>query len=457
MAALLRPESARLKACSRAEAFLDQVRKHAGETRSLSSCLSALRTDLSNTPAGLFAHVVPAIVPAMFIMTLVERLLVKWLGVKPGAGLQLMRGLPGNVTTEMDLKLWSLAQAIRSDAAGRKLLLTASVSDLAAQYRERRLPPAMQRMLAEFFREYDMRGVAEIDIGRPRWREDPSFILNALHSYLRLEDASKAPDATFQRGAAEAERLRDEYIARVRRMRFGTVRAKFLRAAVRRMRVLGGLRELPKLYLSKILDTYRTLLLEHGRYLAGIDALSSPNDVFFVGEEALDRFAGGESLDLKAIVAAERTVYERELARKQVPRLLLSTGEAFYGGLGEEHPNDLVGDAVSPGIAEGRVRVVLDPKGIRLEPGDILVCPSTDPGWTPLFLAAGGLVMEMGGLVTHGSVVAREYGIPAVVGVHDATRRLRTGQRVQVDGSAGRVMVLDETGSDTSNRTRAVV
>jgi pyruvate,water dikinase len=111
--------------------------------------------------------------------------------------------------------------------------------------------------------------------------------------------------------------------------------------------------------------------------------------------------------------------------------------------MGEADAQDLVGDAVSPGLAEGTVRVVLNPQGIRLESGEILVCPSTDPGWTPLFLMAGGLVMEMGGLVTHGSVVAREYGIPAVVGVHQATERLKTGQRVRIDGSAGRVTVLN--------------
>ena len=96
-------------------------------------------------------------------------------------------------------------------------------------------------------------------------------------------------------------------------------------------------------------------------------------------------------------------------------------------------------------MGEGRVRVILDPRGARLEPGEILVCPSTDPGWTPLFLTAGGLVMEIGGLITHGSVVAREYGIPAVVGVQQVTTRLKTGQRVRVDGNRGRVVVLEES------------
>jgi pyruvate,water dikinase len=341
----------------------------------------------------------------------------------------------------MDLKLWVLAQTIRQDPEGLRILL-ATPGEAAGLYNKGTLPPLTQRALKEFFDEYGMRGFAEIDIGRPRWREDPSFILHTLVSYLQLEDVSLSPDATFQRGAAEAERLRAEYVARLRGTRFGVVRAKLLTAAVRRLRVLGGLRELPKSCLSKILDMYRRPLLEHGRTLAASDALASPDDIFFVPVEDLKRFGAGQPVDLKTIVAAERTAYERELARKQVPRLLLSDGEAFYGGLGEESSDDFIGEAVSPGVVEGVVRVVLDPQGVRLEPDDILVCPSTDPGWTPLFLMASGLVMEMGGLVTHGSVVAREYGIPAVVGVHQATERLKTGQRIRVDGSTGRVTVL---------------
>jgi rifampicin phosphotransferase len=109
---------------------------------------------------------------------------------------------------------------------------------------------------------------------------------------------------------------------------------------------------------------------------------------------------------------------------------------------GASDENTLVGEAVSPGVIEGRAHVVLEPQSARLEPGDILVCPSTDPGWTPLFLTAGGLVMEIGGMITHGSVVAREYGIPAVVGVHEATTRIKTGQWIRVDGNRGHVTIL---------------
>jgi pyruvate,water dikinase len=288
-----------------------------------------------------------------------------------------------------------------------------------------------------------MRGVAEIDLGRPRWRDDPTLVLDLLLGYLELEDAEASPESALARGAEEAERLRAEYVGRLRSMPRGRPRAKLLGAAIHRMRVLGGLRELPKLQFCKILDVYRTRLREHGRQLAAAGSLAAGDDIFFVPFEALERFAAGEGVDLQALVAAERAAYAREVARRRPPRLLLSTGETFYEGLTEAGSSDLVGAPVSPGVVEGRVRVVLAPQGVRLEPGEILVCPSTDPCWTPLFVTAGGLVMEMGGLTTHGAVVAREYGIPAVVGVHHATEQLTTGERVRVDGSAGRVTRIE--------------
>ena len=126
---------------------------------------------------------------------------------------------------------------------------------------------------------------------------------------------------------------------------------------------------------------------------------------------------------------------------------MLSDGRAFYEGVAAVDAQEghvLTGSPVSPGVVEGTVRVVLDPRDAQLMPGEILVCPGTDPSWTPLFLAAGGLVMEVGGMMTHGAVVAREYGIPAVVGVHEAASRLRTGQRVRVNGSNGQVLLLDD-------------
>jgi len=152
---------------------------------------------------------------------------------------------------------------------------------------------------------------------------------------------------------------------------------------------------------------------------------------------------GTPAPDLRTLVAARRQDYEQELKRRHIPRVLLSDGtepEAVRTAVGQVPEGTLAGSPASAGTVTAAARVILDPVGARLEPGEILVAPSTDPGWTPLFLTAGGLVMEMGGANSHGAVVAREYGIPAVVGVADATGLIRTGQRIRVDGGAGTVV-----------------
>jgi pyruvate,water dikinase len=125
--------------------------------------------------------------------------------------------------------------------------------------------------------------------------------------------------------------------------------------------------------------------------------------------------------------------------------VLVSDGRAFYEGVGAgtDTGDVITGSPVSPGVVEGVVHVIFNPHETQLAPGEILVCPGTDPAWTPLFMVAGGLITEVGGMMTHGSVVAREYGIPAVVGVHQATTRLKTGQRIRMDGTAGKISILD--------------
>jgi pyruvate,water dikinase len=450
LAAVAGPEYMRARAIVRAEDFLAGARLRAAQAPTLPALLDALERDLADFVARVLPQLAPVLLPAIAAMKLTDRWLVDWLGLQPGAVFQLLRGLPGNVTSEMDLRLWARVQTIRADDAAREFVLSEPVEGLAEAYERGALPPVAQRQVAEFMARYGMRGVGEIDFGRPRWRDDPTPIIQTIRNYLRQEDPNLAPDVVFARGAAEAKRLAAEWVARLGRTRLGKARAKVLALAIDRMRKLMGFRESPKFYIIQIFGHYHAALLAHGRELAGQGTIERPEDIFFVPLDKLRRFGHGQPLDLKAIVAGERAAYERELARRRMPRLLLSTGETFYEGLGSANgaaaasTEVLKGDPVSPGLVEGRAHVVLDPRGVRLEPGEILVCPATDPGWTPLFLTAGGLVMEIGGMVTHGSVVAREYGIPAVVGVHGATTLLRTGQRLRVDGTSGRITVLED-------------
>jgi pyruvate,water dikinase len=288
-----------------------------------------------------------------------------------------------------------------------------------------------------------MRGVGEIDLGQPRWREDPASIMVTLQSYLQIEP-DFAPDLLFEKGARAAEEAIEQLAAQARRQRGGWIKEKLLRGAARRVRLLMGARESPKFFAVRAMGLVRNFLLEVGKEFAIAGTIDRPDDLFFLHVTELEMISRQESWDWKALIAGRRLAYERELRRRQVPRLLVSDGRAYYEGVGAETDtgDSLTGSPVSPGVVEGIVHVVFDPRGARLVPGEILVCPGTDPAWTPLFMAASGLVMEVGGMMTHGSVVAREYGIPAVVGVHLATVRLKDGQRIRLDGTSGRIAIL---------------
>jgi rifampicin phosphotransferase len=217
------------------------------------------------------------------------------------------------------------------------------------------------------------------------------------------------------------------------------LRARLVRFALGRAQSLIGLRELPKFYLIVAFAAVRRQLAMIGEELAARRLLEDPDDVFFT--DLLEARAGLGGSDLRTTVARRREAYEQELRRRHVPRVMLSDGTEPEAQRVTEAAADgsLAGTPASAGRVTATARVIIDPVGAHLEPGEILVAPSTDPGWTPLFLTAGGLVMEMGGPNSHGAVVAREYGIPAVVGVANATARIASGQRITVDGSAGTV------------------
>lgn len=357
--------------------------------------------------------------------------------------LETLRGVPGDVTTEMDLALWDVAKVIRDDPRALEVVRAEVPEELAARFVAGRLPGRSQDAVAGFLERYGMRGVGEIDLGQPRWRESPAEVLRTLKSYIDLPE-DQAPDRVFDRGAAaarEAGRELERRLATGHGLREAWRRRR-VRFIVDRMRRLIGLRESPKFTVVRVLGEVRETLLACGRDLVTAGVLERAEDVVCLHLDELERLAAEPVGPWPDVVTARREVASREARRRQVPRVLLGDGRTFFEGVGGE--GALQGSGVSPGVAEGRVRVVLDPSSAQLDPGEILVCPGTDPAWTPLFLAAGGLVTEVGGMITHGSVVAREYGIPAVVGVHEATTRLATGQRIRLDGTAGTVELLDE-------------
>lgn len=456
LVSLARPEAARRQAERGVGLTIDYFEDRAAQAKTLRQRLALLDEITGALRKFLLVHVLPRFVPGMVALNQLYRACDDLPGGELLA-LEVLRGLPHNVTTQMDLDLWAAAGRIQADPAASAAFALQDTRSLTTACLEKRLPPAAQEALDEFLARYGMRGLAEIDLGRPRWRDDPAPVMEAIRSYLQITDPNQAPDAVFARGAVASERAVKRISAELRRTK-GIRKAARARWAARRVRALAGLRESPKFTIINLLGLAREALIESAAGLVSAGVLHAEEDIFFLSLAELTALAAaqerGDELEpwgarLQASIDEHRARYEREKRRRQVPRLMLSDGAVFYAGVGGAQAADagaagqLVGSPVSPGVVEGLVRVVLSPAGAQLQHGEILVCPGTDPSWTPLFLAAGGLVMEVGGMMTHGSVVAREYGIPAVVGVTKATQRLQTGQRIRVDGAKGTIQILD--------------
>lgn len=352
------------------------------------------------------------------------------------------QGLDGNMTTEMDLAIGDLADCARAHPRVRERLMTgdATLEELGE------LPGGDEfaHRLGLLLQRYGQRGPSEIDVSRKRWREEPGSILATLAGNL-----AHSQDGEHRRHhaalAEKAGRLASELIGEARRGWFGFIRAALVARFIRVHRDLLALREHPKFALVGMLDAVRTTALEAGAQLVADGRLVEADDVFMLSFDELERALSDGEWQLAPLVSERRAKFAHYQSLYP-PRVMTSQGEIPSA----EHDRDgvpenaLAGSPASAGVVEGLARVITDPARQVLHKGEILVAPFTDPGWTPLFLNAAGLVMEVGGLMTHGSVVAREYGIPAVVCVPQATLLIRTGQRVRLHGDAGYVEILED-------------
>lgn len=357
-----------------------------------------------------------------------------------------LRGLPHNPTTEMNLALWALAHEVRADPVAASLVENTPAAQLAAAYQTGSLPTLLQLGLADFLALYGHRSIAELDIGVPRWSEDPTYLMGVLTTYLRLRDPARTPDRQFRRAAQEAMAMLAELTRRAQRT--SRVRGMLVRFFLTRARALSGMREMPRFAIALLLAQARVILWPVGDALVEAGRLEKVDDIFFLSLS--EASAALHGTDLRATVAERRTRYDQERTRRHVPLVLLSDGTEPTVATADMEALDgqLRGTPASPGVVTAPARVLHDPVGAQLAAGEILVAPATDPGWTPLFLTAGGLVMEMGGAMSHGAIVAREYGIPAVVGVAGAIEQIHTGQLLTVNGSTGTVAFERRPGAD---------
>ena len=363
-----------------------------------------------------------------------------WLGEKNVADV-LTRSAPGNVTSEMGLALMDVADVIRPHQQVVAFLQQVDGDDfmdaLSTIPGGREARDALQGWLDA----YGVRGVGEIDITNPRWSERPSLLLPLLLGHVR-NFAPGAAKRRFEQGLREAREKEQDLLLRLRLLPDGEARAEETRRMIERLRTFIGYREYPKYAMVARYAVYRKALLGEADRLVDAGVLREREDIFYLTLQELQAIAGAGPVD-QGLIGQRKQAFVAARALTP-PRVLTSEGECVAGAYRRNDVPDgaLAGVAVAAGTVEGRARVILDLESADLAPGDILVTAYTDPSWTPLFVSIAGLVTEVGGLMTHGAVIAREYGLPAVVSVEHATRLIRDGQRIRVHGTEGYVELL---------------
>jgi pyruvate,water dikinase len=298
-----------------------------------------------------------------------------------------------------------------------------------------------QDAIQAYLDKYGMRCVGEIDITRPRWSERPTTLVPVILGNIKNFEPGAA-ERHFDQGRQRAQAKEEELLERLRALPDGERKAAEAKRMIDRVRTFSGYREYPKYGIVSRHFVYKQALLEEARRLVEAEVLRAEEDIFYLKLEELHDVVRTHQVDERLI--PQRKDAFRSYQALTPPRVLTSDGEVIAGAYrrADVPPGALVGLPVSAGTIEGRARVILDMAEATLEPGDILVTAHTDPSWTPLFVAIGGLVTEVGGLMTHGAVIAREYGLPAVVGVERATQLIQDGQRIRVHGTEGYVVVL---------------
>ncbi|RAN94713.1 Pyruvate, water dikinase [Micromonospora saelicesensis] len=370
----------------------------------------------------------------------------EWLGEKNAAD-TLTLSAPGNVTSEMGLALLDVADVIRPYPEVVAFLQDVAHDGVAHDdFLDDELPKVAggaeaRAAIEAYLDRYGMRCVGEIDITRPRWSERPGTLVPVLLDNIKLFEPGAAR-RRFEQGQQQAQQQAQEVLTRLRALPDGQQKADETARMIDRVRTFTGYREYPKYDIISRYFIYKQALLAEAERLVRAGVLTETEDVFYLTFQEFHEAARTHRVD-DELIRQRRDAF-RSYQALTPPRVLTSDGEAITGAYRRDDvpAGALAGVPVSSGTVEGRARVILDMAHADLEAGDILVTAHTDPSWTPLFVGIAGLVTEVGGLMTHGAVIAREYGLPAVVSVLDATRLIRDGQRIRVHGSDGYVEIL---------------
>jgi phosphoenolpyruvate synthase/pyruvate phosphate dikinase len=364
----------------------------------------------------------------------------EWLGEKNAADI-LAQSVPNNITSEMGLALLNVADVIRPYPKVIDYLQHVKNDNFLSEVVQFEGGQETRDAIYAYLDKYGMRCAGEIDITRTRWSEKPLTLVPLILSNIKNFEPG-AGDRKFEQGRQEALKKEQELLDRLMQLPDGEQKAKETKRIIDLIRNFSGYREYPKYGFINRYFVYKQALLKEAEQLVQANVIHEKEDIYYLSFEELREVVRTNKLD-NQIISKRKDEYKL-YEKLNPPRVITSDGEIIAGKYNREDlpAEALAGMAVSSGVIEGRARVILKMEDADIEDGDILVTTFTDPSWTALFVSIKGLVTEVGGLMTHGAVIAREYGLPAVVGVENATRLINDGQWIRVNGTDGYVEIL---------------
>ncbi|MEV2348570.1 phosphoenolpyruvate synthase [Paenibacillus larvae] len=364
----------------------------------------------------------------------------KWLGEKNAAD-TLSQSVSNNITSEMGYALLDVSDVVRQYPQVVEYFHHATDETLFEDLSKLEGGEAVSNSMRDFLEKYGMRCSGEIDITKPRWNEKPTTLIPIILNNIK-NFAPNASSVKFKQGRLEAEQKERELLTRLEQLPGGKRKAKKTKKMISLLRNFVGYREYPKYFFIRRYEIYKKALMKEALKLVEKGIIQEKEETYYLSFEEFRETVRTKRLD-NSIITKRKEDYEF-YKKLSPPRVMTSEGEIITGKIISCNfpPGALTGTPVSSGIIEGRARVVLKMEEGNIEDGDILVTAFTDPSWTPLFVSVKGLVTEVGGLMTHGAVVAREYGLLAVVGVDNATKRIKDGQKIRVNGTEGYVEII---------------
>ena len=366
--------------------------------------------------------------------------LFDWLGEKNAAD-TLSQSLDHNVTSEMGLALLDVADVIRSYPEVTTFLQEVKDGDFLEKLTKLKGGREAQEVMMGFLEKYGMRCVGEIDLTKTRWIEKPGVLIPLIINHIKNFEPGESK-RKFEQGRAEALAKEQELLKRLKQLPDGEQKARETKEQIDRIRNFSGYREFPKYIMVSRYFIYKQAIMKEAEKLVLAGVIAEKEDIFYLTFGELQKVLQTKQADQQLLEKRKEEFKTHE--KLSPPRFITSEGEIISGKYKREDlpVNAHAGLAVSSGLIEGRARVILNLEDAVIEEGDILVTKFTDPSWTPLFVSIKGLVTEVGGIMTHGAVIAREYGIPAVVGLEDATKLIKDGERIRVNGTDGFVEII---------------